>query len=141
MRAELANINHCAVPFLSRAVVNFSWYNNNTHYRNCMEYDWVIEMMMQIKCHTILLSRGFKTDVAFRHDTYSYVMGGAHRITAAGLLRGLGGTSHEMKQIQHTWNAYSEVYKKTITVTVIMESSCASVSHLPNIPCFTFISC
>ena len=28
MRAELANINHCAVPFLSRAVVSFSWYNN-----------------------------------------------------------------------------------------------------------------
>ena len=26
MRAELANLNHCAVPFLSRAAVNLSWY-------------------------------------------------------------------------------------------------------------------
>ena len=26
MRAELANLNHCAVPFLSRAVVNLCWY-------------------------------------------------------------------------------------------------------------------
>ena len=28
MRAELANINHCAVPFLSRAAVNLSWYDS-----------------------------------------------------------------------------------------------------------------
>ena len=27
MRAELANVNHCAVSFLSRATVNLSWYN------------------------------------------------------------------------------------------------------------------
>ena len=27
MRAELANHNHCAVPFLSRAAVNLSWYD------------------------------------------------------------------------------------------------------------------
>ena len=26
MRAEIANLNHCAVPFLSRAAVNFRWY-------------------------------------------------------------------------------------------------------------------
>ena len=26
MRAELANLNHCAVPFLSRADVNLCWY-------------------------------------------------------------------------------------------------------------------
>ena len=26
MRTELANLNHCAVPFLSRAAVNLSWY-------------------------------------------------------------------------------------------------------------------
>ena len=26
MRAELANLNVCAVPFLSRAAVNFCWY-------------------------------------------------------------------------------------------------------------------
>ena len=26
MRAELANRNHCAVPFLSRAAVNLCWY-------------------------------------------------------------------------------------------------------------------
>ena len=28
MRAELANINHCAEPFLSRAAVNLSWYDS-----------------------------------------------------------------------------------------------------------------
>ena len=27
MRAKLANLNHCAVPFLSRAAVNLSWYD------------------------------------------------------------------------------------------------------------------
>ena len=27
MRAELASLNHCAVPFLSRAAVNLSWYD------------------------------------------------------------------------------------------------------------------
>ena len=26
MRAELANLNYCAVPFLSRAVANLCWY-------------------------------------------------------------------------------------------------------------------
>ena len=28
MRAKLANLNHCAVPFLSRASANLSWYYN-----------------------------------------------------------------------------------------------------------------
>ena len=28
IRAELANLNHCAVPFLSLAAVNFSWYDS-----------------------------------------------------------------------------------------------------------------
>ena len=28
MRAELANLNHCAVLFLSRATVNLSWYDS-----------------------------------------------------------------------------------------------------------------
>ena len=27
VRAELANLNNCAVPFLSRAAVNLCWYN------------------------------------------------------------------------------------------------------------------
>ena len=26
MRAKLVNLNHCAVPFLSRAAVNLCWY-------------------------------------------------------------------------------------------------------------------
>ena len=29
MRAVLANHNHCAVPFLSRAAVNLNWYDIN----------------------------------------------------------------------------------------------------------------
>ena len=28
MRAELPNLNHCAVPFLNRAPANLSWYDN-----------------------------------------------------------------------------------------------------------------
>ena len=31
MRAKLANINDCAVPFLSRADVNLSWYDNSIY--------------------------------------------------------------------------------------------------------------
>ena len=27
MRAKLANLNHCAAPFLSRAAVNLCWYD------------------------------------------------------------------------------------------------------------------
>ena len=27
MRSELANLDHCAVPFLSRATVNLCWYD------------------------------------------------------------------------------------------------------------------
>ena len=33
VRAELANLSHCAVPFLSRAAVNLSWYDSTfLHY-------------------------------------------------------------------------------------------------------------
>ena len=31
MPAELANLNQCAVPFLSGAVVNLSWYDYNIY--------------------------------------------------------------------------------------------------------------
>ena len=31
MRAKLANLNHCAVPFLSRAAVKFIWYDSTMH--------------------------------------------------------------------------------------------------------------
>ena len=39
MRAELANLSHCAVTFLSRAVVNLSWYDIISFYSdgNSME--------------------------------------------------------------------------------------------------------
>ena len=30
MRAELTNLHHCAVPFLSRAAVNLCWYDSIT---------------------------------------------------------------------------------------------------------------
>ena len=32
MRTDLANLNNCAVPFLSRAAVNFSWYDHISVY-------------------------------------------------------------------------------------------------------------
>ena len=31
MRAELAGLNHCAVPFLSRAAANLCWYYYTLH--------------------------------------------------------------------------------------------------------------
>ena len=31
MRAELATLNDCAVPFLSRAAVNLCWYYTSVH--------------------------------------------------------------------------------------------------------------
>ena len=34
MRAELANLSDCAVPFLSRATVNFSWYDSTMNSAN-----------------------------------------------------------------------------------------------------------
>ena len=33
MRAELANLNDCAVPFLSRAAVNLWWYHYTRYCR------------------------------------------------------------------------------------------------------------
>ena len=38
MRAELANLNHCAVPFLSRAAVNLSWYDNLYKYYSIIAF-------------------------------------------------------------------------------------------------------
>ena len=32
MRAEVSNLNHCAVPFLSRAAVNLNWYDYNEYF-------------------------------------------------------------------------------------------------------------
>ena len=39
MRAELANLNHCAVPFLSLAAVNLCWYNYSKCYCYCYIYN------------------------------------------------------------------------------------------------------
>ena len=39
MRAEVASLNHCAVPFLSRAAVNLSW-----HYSTCLEPEITMEI-------------------------------------------------------------------------------------------------
>ena len=36
MRAELANLNHCAVLFLSRAAINLSWYNSSDTWLSCI---------------------------------------------------------------------------------------------------------
>ena len=36
MRAELANLNHWAVPFLSRAAVNLNWYDNINSLQICI---------------------------------------------------------------------------------------------------------
>ena len=49
MRAKLANLNHCAVPFLSRAAANLCWYYNTA---GCDETtgrnDYVLSLVMII---------------------------------------------------------------------------------------------
>ena len=32
MRADLANLDHCAVPYLSSAAANLCWYNTSVYY-------------------------------------------------------------------------------------------------------------
>ena len=39
MLAELANLNDCAVPFLSRAAVNLSWYDINYYLASAVTFD------------------------------------------------------------------------------------------------------
>ena len=48
MRAKLANLNHCAVPFLSRAVVNLSWYDR-TLYTYTIHYCLLL-FMLNTRC-------------------------------------------------------------------------------------------
>ena len=40
MRAELASLNHCAVPFLSRAAVNLIWYDSTCTYVQKLPYKY-----------------------------------------------------------------------------------------------------
>ena len=42
MRAKLANLNHCAVSFLSRAAVNLSWYEATCIY--CVAFIYIIRL-------------------------------------------------------------------------------------------------
>ena len=56
MRAELANLNHCAVPFLRRAAANLSWYDSTATVRDMLFL-------------TILLT---KTTAAQNEDALSY---------------------------------------------------------------------
>ena len=47
MRAELANLNHCAVPFLSRAAVNLSWFDSILYFLHGAFY---IVRMYTVQC-------------------------------------------------------------------------------------------
>ena len=40
MRAELSNLNDCAVPFLSRVAVNLCWHNYTA--KSCTQYTYMI---------------------------------------------------------------------------------------------------
>ena len=42
MRAKLAYLNYCAVPFLSRVVVNLCWYHHK--YCTCLQDSIIIKM-------------------------------------------------------------------------------------------------
>ena len=49
MRTELANLTHCAVPFLSRAVVNLCWYYTTTEvYYVLLGTEYVIIMITYV---------------------------------------------------------------------------------------------
>ena len=43
------NINHCAVPFLSRAAVNLSWYDT-TMYVHCTLYAYCACTLYSVQC-------------------------------------------------------------------------------------------
>ena len=48
MRPELASLNHCAVPFLSRATVNLCWY----YISNLYEYfydEYIFQVLQQCR--------------------------------------------------------------------------------------------
>ena len=56
MRAELANLHHCEVPFLSRAAVNLCWYDYDYDYDYKM-YILLIYCTLHIaQCTSLLLS-------------------------------------------------------------------------------------
>ena len=48
MRAEIANLNHCAVPFLSRADVNLIWYDS-IYYVFCILYIFMCTLIFQVR--------------------------------------------------------------------------------------------
>ena len=50
MRAELANLNHCAVPFLflSRTTVNLSWYDSRNKVRRLLRIDGLFSDLRKI---------------------------------------------------------------------------------------------
>ena len=49
MRAELANLNNCAVLFLSRAAVNLSWYDSIS---KCSTIEHIVRAIITIHCAT-----------------------------------------------------------------------------------------
>ena len=53
MRAELANLNHCAVPFLSRATVDLVGTNSNIHHSffSRMSFDRMMLLVVVISHH------------------------------------------------------------------------------------------
>ena len=55
MRAELADLYHCAVPILSRAVVNLNWYDNILTIVHTAQYTLNVEYC-KLKClHSVAM--------------------------------------------------------------------------------------
>ena len=55
MRAELANLNHCAVPFSSRAAVNLSWYDSTLYSVYTLLYKYKPRTTLTPKVKILLL--------------------------------------------------------------------------------------
>ena len=55
MRAELANLNHCAVSFLSRAADNLCWYYYTTLFlRNIKKSDIRKDILVELKNNMLI---------------------------------------------------------------------------------------
>ena len=66
MRAILANLNHCAVPYLSRAAVNLCWYDYiHRTYINLLLY---ILRIIKVKTLSLTKSSAQCLDISESHN-------------------------------------------------------------------------
>ena len=67
MRAELANLNHCAVLFLSRAAANFCWYHK---LENCNRFPITVKIIRHQRMKFKFIRCNQKKPPIFDYDTH-----------------------------------------------------------------------